>query len=686
MITTSTLSEMNNIAEIKNCLECLQNFKQSKFEDIVNACQTLGDLAREESNRDEIKNQQGITTLLNVLSFYVQELDFTSKHNLYFQFCRVLGNLCFDHSENATLISNLNNHISILSMINFIEGSMKENLSDLSRSACAALANFAHADNEIRKKIVSLGGIQTLMKLLNFYRNQSSSGLLYHSLRALENICDVREACDTFFETNSNSKQIVLMNGHSKSALDILLFDVLDNEQIDDCSVLTTAIKIVGLFGCYFDLNQELSKTDIILILTKIFEKFGEQFKKETDTDELETIQELLIQILNTIDLSFIKTNEKWGEIILKERLSIYLLQFIKVDEKNYLKPQKTLQERILEFYSTVSEKDSLQKILINNVGVLEPVINQIKEILLNLRLGDSSKSLRFAVKLIGFLALDDANLPILIQCGAVEILSDVLNVLKEHQDSKEYEEAGPIIIQMNNFIQRNTCIALGNLARNDINCNYIVSHGGVKPLLDIMSIDLPIEGDDIAIDFNLLANAQFAFANLCKSKENQTIITNQYENVFHILVKLAIEQTPYLVSFYAIDSISNLIHRNETNAALLLSQYPNFMEQLLAISIHLEETNKENENGKEQQETTNAQQHPSNVNRPIEKIKWNFSILKCFIQFFKLNDTYKQMVQQKVLSNEIFIKVINDLANQSLEMKASLLAKEALEKFQIKN
>jgi len=49
---------------------------------------------------------------------------------------------------------------------------------------------------------------------------------------------------------------------------------------------------------------------------------------------------------------------------------------------------------------------------------------------------------------------------------GVVEALSETLSVLFHNQQLEEYKEASSIAIQMNIFIQRNTCIALGNLGR----------------------------------------------------------------------------------------------------------------------------------------------------------------------------------------------------------------------------
>ena len=51
-----------------------------------------------------------------------------------------------------------------------------------------------------------------------------------------------------------------------------------------------------------------------------------------------------------------------------------------------------------------------------------------------------------------------------MIEKGVVQSLTKILSVLYHNQLSPEYQEASPIATQMNNFIQRNCCIALGNM------------------------------------------------------------------------------------------------------------------------------------------------------------------------------------------------------------------------------
>ena len=54
-----------------------------------------------------------------------------------------------------------------------------------------------------------------------------------------------------------------------------------------------------------------------------------------------------------------------------------------------------------------------------------------------------------------------------MIEQSVVEAFTDILSTLFHNQLTPEYQEASPIAVQMNVFIQRNCCIALGNLGRS---------------------------------------------------------------------------------------------------------------------------------------------------------------------------------------------------------------------------
>lgn len=92
----------------------------------------------------------------------------------------------------------------------------------------------------IRRKVVTAGGVKSLVSLVYKYKDNQEPGMLYHSLRALENVCDVEEACEA----------VVKLKIDSKDALDVIIDDILDNPSCEG-NILSVAIKIVGLIGSH---------------------------------------------------------------------------------------------------------------------------------------------------------------------------------------------------------------------------------------------------------------------------------------------------------------------------------------------------------------------------------------------------------------------------------------------------
>lgn len=75
----------------------------------------------------------------------------TDKLPLYFQLCRVLGNLCFEHSVNALIICDEEGlSVPVVQIVcGFIQFALDHDDVNLIRSVCACIANFAHSDGKL---------------------------------------------------------------------------------------------------------------------------------------------------------------------------------------------------------------------------------------------------------------------------------------------------------------------------------------------------------------------------------------------------------------------------------------------------------------------------------------------------------------------------------------------------------
>ena len=94
-------------------------------------------------NRDAIREVGGISAIVKLVTKYGESLELDSLP-LYFQICRVLGNLCFEHAVNAKIICEHDKVLQVV--ISFVDFCIKANDMNLAKSTCACLANFSHAD------------------------------------------------------------------------------------------------------------------------------------------------------------------------------------------------------------------------------------------------------------------------------------------------------------------------------------------------------------------------------------------------------------------------------------------------------------------------------------------------------------------------------------------------------------
>ncbi|KAG2393643.1 hypothetical protein C9374_007174 [Naegleria lovaniensis] len=593
--TNNILNDNVNIGTIKSCIGKIENSENSSVQELADCCRELADLSRELINRDAIREVDGIPSICKLLQKHSQVLE-ESKSVLYFQLCRLLGNLCFEHSVNALIICEEENHgVPVVTFTcKFVDFALQTNDSNLGKSACACLANFSHSDDSIRRKVVTAGGVKSLLSLVYKYKDNQEPGMLYHSLRALENVCDVEEACEA----------VIHLKIDSKNALDVIIDDILDNPSCEG-NILSVAIKIVGLIGSHKEFNDlTIEHNNLITALDNIMMRYIEisETMDGSDQEEEESVQEIITHVIHLLDVSLVKVNNKWAELLLKEskNFTSTLKKFVHTHTQLPAFKQR-IQENVVEFLSNVAEIDYMQYYMATELDLIQPMVELIKSILQNLKVTSSSKLLRFIVKLLGFLALEDRNIPIMIENHVVEAFTDILSTLFQNQLKEEYQEASPIVVQMNVFIQRNCCIALGNIGRTDASCKYIVSNGTTAPLVEMLSY----------------------FAN---SEESE------------------VDASHFVICFYSLDALANLIHNNDENATLVLTKYPNLVSALVEV-----------------------------MKSRKDKVKVSFAVLKCLFCLFKQGKIAPHALSQ----DQELMSIIQEMETSTEDEKIGKLVNE---------
>lgn len=229
-----------------------------------------------------------------------------------------------------------------------------------------------------------------------------------------------------------------------------------------------------------------------------------------------------------------------------------------------------------------------------------------------------------------------------MIENHVVEAFADILSTLFKNQLKEEYQEASPIAVQMNVFIQRNCCIALGNIGRTDASCKYIVSHGTTVPLVEMLSYFANSEESEI--DVSLVINVLFAFSNLCKLKDNQSEIAKRHPDIFEIIYLLATKASHFAISFYSLDALANLIHGNEENTTLVLTKYPDLVSGLVEL-----------------------------MKSRKDKVKVSFVVLKCLFCLFKQGKIAPHALSQ----DQEFMVILQEMETSTEDEKIGKLVNE---------
>lgn len=147
-------------------------------------------------------------------------------------------------------------------------------------------------------------------------------------------------------------------------------------------------------------------------------------------------------------------------------------------------------------------------------------------------------------------------------------------------------------------------------------------------------------------IDMSLMVNALFAFANLCKFRDNQIEILKRHDNILTTLYTLATNDIHFVICFYSLDALTNLINNNEENVNKLLTLYPDFASKLVELMKFRK-----------------------------EKVKCSFVILKCLYTLFKMNKL--TISTDTLIQDEEFMKIIQEMETSNEDPKIQILVNE---------
>eukprot|EP01080_Neovahlkampfia_damariscottae_P005719 gene5719-9539_t len=323
----------------------------------------LGDLLREDHHRANTMKCRGVEILSKAFYDSIESKNTTCRSLV----TRCYANLSYMAQDNIDQILKDEKIIDLV-----IESVQQDDNYELKRNAIAAISNFAHKEDEIRKTITKKQGFEILLKELLEKKENNDIPVFPHLLKGVENLLPCEETMNHFISIKGIDKLIELIN-------------------IGDEDITNSIIPILGSFAALKDVNEETSK------IFKLYQKLIEK-------------DEYLESILEGLD-SFVFV----GGDFIKE---IFELGFFKKIISS-MKDHKIVSEG-LKLITKVSEKEVYLKEFIE-LGILE--------VLKDLSISNDLEIQKAACKLLALLSLNDENIKILIN----EI--DLISKLLKHQD-----------------------------------------------------------------------------------------------------------------------------------------------------------------------------------------------------------------------------------------------------------
>lgn len=609
---------------------------------VISILQQLGDLARDETNRTTMGKMNGLVdTLIRAATSAT-----TDKIQVENKVLRVFANLSFYHKENADFICNESERN--FSAIKLCVDHMKlyRVNGDAARLASATLANLCHSENTIRElAAVQYGAVDLALQVLSEFLSSDEVIALDHDefdirddvLRALDNLLESPVVVKMVAETNL----VAILTNYLKSKV---------ARSTESYLVLAKLItKVFEALASSEAYRAEAIRLNFIGHLRSVLQyAMTIRVSEEDDEETFEEVNELIEQIVTSV-LELLKTEGDFAPQLFEGGNDNMIQQLIRLLARSEC--SELMLGTVMTTLASIAERDELQRALLDE-GILEPIIaisDRVTKQKETVKIHHSTM-LKFAIKILSFLSLDNNNLTLLIEKGAGKVFVETLIGLYEIQKTYGPEDVSTFQ-QLNAFIMRNTCIGLGNLARSDENCLALVEIGASKVLLDFLR-----NGTDMnQVDMQLICNAAFALTNLTRANSVKELLVA--EGAIDVLKEFIKEDVPFAMQFYVIDALSDLAKNHPQHAQLLLDGIDTNTSIVDSALVTMKQLK--------------------------DQPKLIYVVLKLLLAVSAESDNFHSTIQQKVQSDSEVVTLINELKSNE-NPKIQEQANAAVQKFSL--
>lgn len=620
------------------------NINENHFNNLIQNCLSL------RQNFNNFNDENSNSSLSNLNQFDKSKTLNESKVEIATLSTQILVNLCYDNVEIANKINSNINFMKWIEEQIWIYGKLEEypeENNDLIRNIIALLKNLSCLIVESITFHSNENFIIGLSKIFSFNENAYQ-----YTLELIDNILEQYGIPEAW---KNNSVWIKI------------LFDSI-NEYIPSELLRLICICVYDSFYKEEFINQFGSK------LLNYLLKYSPDYQDEDIMDNLSVLILTISQLyLNTIS---------------KDPKSQKIVQFNKnLDEENYSKENKIESSslnhefftKVIQILNSCSEfRNSEQDLNDPNCSSLQnELINRLLELISHFMNESSSMNLflvkdlnlvhclkklrklnhptevdcvkfeRQIVRIIGFLALDDS------------LIEPLVNNYKCHEDLVT------IILENRDILLiRNSCIALGNLSRNEVICKEFILSSKVhitlikelnKHVLSVIEVFNKGDSDKIP-DIQYVANLGFTLANLSKCKYDPCLLKLLENGALHICLKMLHPKISPTIHHYAVDVIYNIV-----------ISYFNQVNKENKIDESVENNNFDIQIENDLKISKIVKRLKRLIYIEVDKLHLKFMILRCLLELNKHKESETYFLKEG-LTKDFFIHEISKLRAKASE------------------
>ncbi|KAG0093082.1 hypothetical protein BGZ93_002796 [Podila epicladia] len=401
--------QIQRLETIKAQLESCPASSQDLWNQAANTFQFFADAARQEQARTPIGESAVVLLIVSLVALNSQRLA-----NVDIQAMRAFANICVDHDVNRMKLLEVNAFETIITIL------AKSTHADSIKTACGALLNTTMACEPAQNKVIELGAIEHLLKVLHATDIDENEISLTIASRVIANLSDIDAGAQSTVKHGGTKTVVQLLQRVSvnvDSYLDLMDAAADIMRAIASRESAQIAIQNEGTLGPLLDILQDAETSD---------EGKTDEEKKEDDK-KLGEIKAALVELVVSVTLADANMVPIFNNKEIMERFLSWL----------DLTDREDLQTTAALCLGNVARSDQHCVKLVHEYQAVDPLIHVVRKatdlkashaatgVLRNLALAERNR------EVMGNSGVIQACFPLLKKDNALPLQSNIVGILK---------------------------------------------------------------------------------------------------------------------------------------------------------------------------------------------------------------------------------------------------------------